>query len=98
MILVWGASWHWEYTISSFALLVPTARLVWWWLKHQDVSTLDHLVYSYALGFYPVFVIASGVAYTAWLFVGVFVVGLLLVLSGGNGVIYWLWMIEVPRW
>jgi len=106
--------WYWQFAlVSVFLFALPSARLYAWWARNKDFAgPLDHLVSSYAQGFYLVFFVASVCAVFAFV-VTISILGVFVALAGdstfasllvvGLGWIAWvcveeLWKVTFSYW
>ena len=66
-ILALMCVWYWQLALVSMTLMLPSGRLFWWWRENrQYAGPLDHVISSYAQGFYVIFVIANVSAFVAF--------------------------------
>mmetsp|Transcript_6809 Transcript_6809/g.9528 ORF Transcript_6809/g.9528 Transcript_6809/m.9528 type:complete len:409 (-) Transcript_6809:34-1260(-) len=60
IILILMAVWYWQFAFISFLISLPSVRLYFWWYRNQEFAgPLDHLVSSYAQGFYLIFAVSN---------------------------------------
>lgn len=97
-ILLVAVLWHWQFLIGCICILLPTVRLIFWWRKHREFCTLDHVISSYALGSTILFIAATGVGFVAWIITALFFYLLFDSMTASSGVKVWIWFVEVFRW
>ena len=61
--------WYWQFAVVSLMLFaLPSLRLFLWWRKNESFAgPLDHLISSFAQGFYLVFFVANVSASIAYI-------------------------------
>merc|ERR1711916_316707 len=57
--------WHWEAPLIAILLVSPSSRLVFWWKNNMHVAPLDHILASYAQGFWVLVVVGTFSAFIA---------------------------------
>lgn len=85
VILILMFTWYWQFAVVSIFLFLPTLRLFWWWRENQQYAgPLDHVVSSYAQGFYLIFAVSNVSAIVAFVLAQVLLVWLFVIFSGGT--------------
>lgn len=52
--------WHWEaLLIALLVVLLPSSRLIFWWKRNMHVAPLDHILASYAQGFWVLVIVGT---------------------------------------
>jgi len=92
-------TYHWQMMIIGLVLMLPSARLVLWWVRQgSSVAPLDYIVSSFAQGFWFLTVIATGSALLAWLLASLLLYIIFLGVFGAGSYYAWFWFFELLRW